>query len=135
MAWFREAKFGLWFRWGLYAIPQGVWNGQHVPGPSEWIMNNASIPVKDYAALAAQFRGNAFDAETWAKFTVDAGARYLVATAKDFDGFAMYRSAASRFNVFDATPFHRDPLQEISAACARNKLKLGIFYSLSRDWH
>jgi alpha-L-fucosidase len=131
---FRQATFGLGIRWGLYSVPAGEWKGQAFSGPGEWIMREARIPVKEYAQLASQFTPAQFDAEAWVKFAEEAGAKYLVVTAKDRDGFAMYRSAASKYNVFDATPWHRDPLKELAAACAKHKMKLGISYSLGEDW-
>jgi alpha-L-fucosidase len=131
---FRQATFGLGIRWGLYSIPAGEWKGQMLAGHGEWIMREARIPVKEYAQLASQFNPAQFDAEAWVKFAEEAGAKYLVVTAKDRDGFAMYRSAASKYNVFDATPWHRDPLKELAAACAKRKMKLGISYSLAEDW-
>jgi alpha-L-fucosidase len=135
MKWFREAKFGLFIHWGLYAIPAGEWKGQMIPGLGEWIMRNAHIPVKEYEQLSAQFNPTQFDAEAWVKFAEDSGMKYIVITAKHHDGFAMYRSAASKYNVFDATPFHRDPLKELAAACAKHNMKLGFYYSQSQDWH
>jgi alpha-L-fucosidase len=135
MKWFREAKYGLFIHWGLYAIPAGEWKGQAMPGPGEWIMHDARIPVKEYEQLASQFNPSQFDAEAWVKFAEDAGVKYIVITAKHHDGFAMYHSAVSKYNVFDATPFHRDPLKELAAACAKHKMRLGFYYSQAQDWH
>src|SRR5450432_1364792 len=135
MKWFREAKFGLFIHWGLYAIPAGEWKGQPIAGIGEWIMNRATIPVTEYAQLASQFNPVKFDAEEWVKLAEDAGQKYIVITSKHHDGFAMYRSAVSKYNVFDATPFHRDPLKELAAACARHGIKFGFYYSQSQDWH
>ncbi len=135
MKWFREAKFGLFIHWGLYAIPAGEWKGQMIPDLGDWIMHNARIPVKEYERLASQFNPVEFDAESWVKFAEDAGVKYVVFTSKDHDGFAMYDSAVSKYNVFDATPFHRDPLKELAAACARHNMKFGFYYSHSLDWH
>lgn len=135
IAWFREAKFGLFIHWGLYALPAGEWKGQPVPGIGEWIMNRAKIPVKDYEQLAASFNPVQFDAEAWAKLAVDAGMKYIVITSKHHDGFAMYRSAVSTYNIVDATPFRRDPLKELAAACAKHGLRFGFYYSQAQDWH
>ena len=135
MAWFREAKFGLFIHWGVYSVPAGEWNGRKIPGASEWIMHNAPIPVKDYELLAAQFNPVKFDAEAWVRLAEDAGMKYIVITAKHHDGFAMYHSAVSAYNVYDATPFHRDPLRELADACARHKMPLGFYYSQAQDWH
>ena len=133
--WFRDAKFGVFMRWGLYAAPAGEWHGQMFPGPGEWIMHDARIPAKEYEQLAARFNPTEFDAEAWVKFARESGARYIVATAKDHDGFAMFHSVVSRYNVVDATPFHRDPLKELASACARHGMKLGFYYSQEQDWH
>jgi alpha-L-fucosidase len=135
MEWFREAKFGLFIHWGLYAIPAGEWKGQPVPGLGEWIMNHAKIPVTEYEQLAKQFNPVKFDAEEWVKLAEDAGMKYIVITSKHHDGFAMYHSQVSPYNVYDATPFHRDPLEELALACARHHIKFGFYYSQAQDWH
>ncbi len=95
MQWFRDARYGLFLNWGLYAIPAGEWQGKMFPGSGEEIMRDARIPLKDYERLASRFHPDRFDAEAWVKFAEDAGAKYIVVTAKDHDGFAMYRSAVS----------------------------------------
>jgi len=133
--WFREAKFGLFIHWGLYAIPAGEWKGQPVAGIGEWIMNRAKIPVKEYEQLASQFNPVKFSAEEWVQLAVDAGMKYLVITSKHHDGFAMFGSKTSTYNIVDATPFKRDPLKELAAACARHKIRLGFYYSQAQDWH
>jgi len=135
LAWFREAKFGLFIHWGLYAIPAGEWKGRAVPGIGEWIMNRARIPVAEYQQLAKQFNPVKFDADAWVGLARDAGMKYIVITSKHHDGFALYRSKASPFNVVDATPFKRDILEELAAACKRQGMRLGFYYSQSQDWH
>ncbi len=135
LQWFREAKFGLFIHWGLYCIPAGEWKGKPVAGLGEWIMNRAKIPVKDYEQLASQFNPVKFNAEDWVQMAQDAGMKYLVITSKHHDGFAMYHSEASKYNVFDATPWHRDPLKELAAACARHDINFGFYYSQAQDWH
>ena len=135
MHWFREAKFGLFIHWGLYAIPAGEWKGQPVAGIGEWIMNRAKIPVKEYEQLAARFNPEKFSAEEWVQLAVDAGMKYIVITSKHHDGFAMYGSKVSPYNIVDATPFKRDPLKELAAACARHKMRFGFYYSQAQDWH
>ena len=135
MAWFREAKYGLFIHWGLYAIPAGVWKGKAIRPSSEWIMAHARIPVKEYEGLAKEFNPVQFDAEHWVQMAQDAGMKYIVITAKHGDGFAMYHSAASPYNIYDATPFHRDPCKELADACAKHGIKLGFYYSQSVDWH
>jgi alpha-L-fucosidase len=133
--WFREAKFGLFVHWGLYAIPAGEWKGEPIAGIGEWIMNRAKIPVREYEQLSARFNPVKFNAEEWVQLAVDAGMKYLVITSKHHDGFAMYGSKVSPYNVVEATPFKRDPLKELAAACARHKIRLGFYYSQAQDWH
>jgi len=135
MKWFREAKFGLFIHWGLYCIPAGEWKGQAIPGIGEWIMNRARIPVTEYEQLAKQFNPVKFDADAFAQLAQDAGMKYLVITSKHHDGFAMFRSDVSKYNVVDATPFKRDVIKELSQACARHGIRFGVYYSQAQDWH
>src|SRR5579871_6269391 len=135
IAWWREARFGMFIHWGVYAVPAGQWKGRPVPGLGEWIMNRARIPVKEYEQLPKQFDPEKFDADAWVKVAQDAGMKYIVITSKHHDGFAMYGSKVSKYNIVDATPFHRDPLKELSEACARHGIKFGFYYSQSQDWH
>ena len=134
MAWWRAARFGMFIHWGLYAIPAGVWRGGDTKATGEWIMRDMNIPVADYRALAAQFNPVKFDADAWMALAKAAGAKYVVITAKHHDGFALFPSQADRFNLRDVTPFTRDPLQELGAACAKHGLKLGFYYSQDQDW-
>jgi alpha-L-fucosidase len=135
MAWFRDAKFGLFIHWGLYSIPAGEWQGKRVPGIGEWIMHNAPIPVTEYEKFAKQFNPVKFDAEEWVQMAQDAGMKYIVITSKHHDGFAMYHSHVSPYNIYDTTPFHRDPIRELAEACARHNMKFGFYYSQAQDWH
>ncbi len=98
-------------------------------------MNHAQIPVTEYEQLAKQFNPVKFDAEEWVQMAQDAGMKYIVITSKHHDGFAMYHSQVSKYNVYDATPFHRDPLKELAAACARHHIRFGFYYSQAQDWH
>ena len=135
MKWWREARFGMFIHWGLYAVPAGTWNGKQIGGIGEWIMHQAKIPVKDYAALAGQFNPVKFNADEWVSIAKNAGMKYIIITSKHHDGFAMFKSAASPFNIYDATPFKRDPLAELAEACRRQGIKLGFYYSEAQDWH
>jgi alpha-L-fucosidase len=134
MAWWREARFGMFIHWGLYSIPAGTWNGKQIPGIGEWIMNNASIPVADYKALASKFNPTAFSAHDIVALAKSAGMKYIVITSKHHDGFAMFDSKADPFNIVAATPFKRDPLRELAAECRKQGLKLGFYYSQDQDW-
>jgi alpha-L-fucosidase len=135
MQWFREAKFGLFIHWGLYAIPAGEWKGVRYDHIGEWIMHDAKIPALEYAELAKQFNPVKFDADAWVQMAQDAGMKYLVITSKHHDGFPMNHSLVSPYNVYDATPWHRDPLKELAAACARHGIRFGFYYSQAQDWH
>jgi alpha-L-fucosidase len=134
MAWWREARFGMFIHWGLYSLPAGTWDGKQIPSLGEWIMNNASIPVADYKALATQFNPTGFSAHDIVALAKSAGMRYIVITAKHHDGFAMFDSKANPFNIVAATPFHRDPLRELAEECRKQGLKLGFYYSQDQDW-
>ena len=135
MAWFREARFGMFIHWGLYAVPAGEWNGKPTTFFGEWIMERARIPVAEYEKLAPQFNPVKFNADEWVKVAKDAGMKYIVITAKHHDGFAMFNSATSKYNIVDATPFKRDPLKELAVACQKAGIRLCFYYSHARDWH
>jgi len=135
LEWFREAKYGLFIHWGLYAIPAGEWNGKRSLGIGEWIMNRLTIPVRDYEKLALRFNPVKFNADEWVRVAKDAGMKYIVITSKHHDGFAMFKSNASAYNIVDATPFKRDVLKELADAAARQGIRLGFYYSQSQDWH
>jgi alpha-L-fucosidase len=134
MAWFRDARFGMFIHWGLYSIPAGVWDGKQIPGIGEWIMNTASIPVADYKALAAKFNPQSFNAHDIVALAKQAGMKYIIITAKHHDGFAMFASKADPFNIVTATPFKRDPLRELAEECRKQGIKLGFYYSQNQDW-
>ena len=134
MAWWREARFGMFIHWGLYSIPAGTWDGKQIPGIGEWIMNNASIPVADYKGLASKFNPVGFSAHDIVALAKSAGMKYIVITAKHHDGFAMFDSKVNDFNIVAATPFKRDPLQELAAEARKQGIKLGFYYSQDQDW-
>jgi alpha-L-fucosidase len=133
MQWWKEAKFGMFIHWGLYSVPAGKWGENTNYG--EWIMNNNKIPVAEYAQLATKFNPVKFNADEWVKIAKDAGQKYIVITAKHHDGFAMFGSKASTFNIVDATPFKRDVIKELAEACRKQNMKLGLYYSQAQDWH
>ena len=135
MEWWRDARFGMFIHWGLYAEPAGEWKGERIPGISEWIMYNAKIPVQEYEKLAETFNPVKFNAEEWVKLAKYAGMKYIVITSKHHDGFAMFHSLASKYNIVDATPFDRDPLKELAEACKKYDMRLGFYYSQAQDWH
>jgi alpha-L-fucosidase len=135
LAWFHEAKYGLFIHWGLYAIPAGEWKGRRIPGIGEWIMFRAKIPVSEYEQLAKQFNPVKFKADEWVQLAKDAGMKYIVITSKHHDGFALYDSKVSKYDLVDATPFKRDLLKELADACAKHDMRLGFYYSQAQDWH
>ena len=133
--WFRAARFGMFIHWGLYAIPAGKWKGQAIPGIGEWIMLRARIPVAEYEQLAKQFNPVRFNADEWASVAADAGAKYVVITSKHHDGFCMYKTKLTNYNIVDATPFGRDPMIELAKACEKRGLRFCFYYSQTQDWH
>ena len=135
MAWWRDARFGLFIHWGLYAVPAGEWQGERIPGISEWIMLRGKIPVKDYEKFAEGFNPVKYNADEWVKLAKEAGMKYIVITSKHHDGFAMYHSQVSKYNIVDFTPFDRDPLRELEQACKKYGIRLGFYHSQAQDWH
>jgi len=133
--WFTDARFGMFIHFGLYSIPAGVWQGRKTGFPyAEWIQAAEKIPRKEYRKLAAQFDPANFNAEQWAEYAANAGMKYLVVTSKHHDGFALWPSKASNFNVAEATPFKRDILGELKEACRKQGLRFGLYYSHWLDW-
>ena len=102
--WFQDAKFGLFIHWGLYSIPGGFWNGKEVEGNSEWIMAVEDIPVAEYEKLSRKFNPTEFDADAWCRMAKDAGMQYITITSKHHDGFAMFDSTVSEYDIVDKTP-------------------------------
>jgi alpha-L-fucosidase len=135
MAWWRAARFGMFIHWGVYSVPAGTYNGKRIGGIGEWIMNSGKIPVAEYRAFAKEFNPVKFNADDWVRTARDAGMRYIVITSKHHDGFAMFDSKASDWNIVRAAPFGRDPLKELAAACRKYGLKLGFYYSQAQDWN
>src|SRR5690349_2759768 len=135
LEWFRNAHFGMMIHWGLYSVPAGTWKGKRIEGLGEWIMNHAKISVKEYEQLAPQFDPEKFNAEEIVRIAKNAGMKYIVITSKHHDGFAMYHSKVSKYNIYDATPFHRDPMKELADAAQKAGIKLCFYYSQTQDWH
>lgn len=131
MEWWREARFGLFIHFGLYAVPAGEWNGKTDYG--EWIRHTAKIPLSEYDQFRTRFNPAAFDATAWVRQAKRAGMRYVVITTKHHDGFALFDSAQTDFTVA-STPFRRDIIREVVAACRREGMRIGFYYSIM-DWH
>ena len=133
--WFRNAKFGAFIHFGVYSPFAGEYKGRGAAFHySEWLQVSAKIPAGEYHQLAAEFNPSEFDAEEWVQVFKDAGIRYVVITSKHHDGFALFKSYVSQYNIVDATPFKRDIIKELSEACHRNGLKFGVYYSQAQDW-
>ncbi len=136
LQWFQHDKFGMFIHWGPYSYLAGEWKGQRIPvgTEAEWIMQRFNIPVAEYREMAHKMNPVHFDADQWVALAKATGMKYLVITAKHHDGFAMYRSQVSKYNIADWTPFGRDPLAEISAACRKAGIRFCVYYSHREDW-
>ncbi len=135
MQWWREARFGMFIHWGLYAIPAGEWNGKPIEGIGEWIMKRATIPAAEYRQLAKQFNPVMFNAQDFVATAKNAGMKYITITSKHHDGFAMFKSNASKYNIVDATPYGKDVIKALAEECQKQGLKMCFYYSQSRDWN
>ena len=132
--WWRAAKFGMFVHWGIYSLPGGEWKGKKVDGYAEHLMRKEKITRKEYLELAHQFNPVQFNADEWIADAKNAGMRYFIITAKHHDGFAMYPSSVSDFNITEQTPFKTDLMEALRAACKKQGLKFGFYYSHAFDW-
>lgn len=136
--WWRDARFGMFIHWGLYAQDHRRWSEypltvtHHYTG--EWVQHVRRVPHDVYRLWAKEFNPAGFDADEWVALAKEAGMRYMVITAKHHDGFCLFRTATTDFNIVDATPFARDVIKELADACARAELPFGVYYSQSQDW-
>ncbi|CAN5624701.1 alpha-L-fucosidase [soil metagenome] len=135
MQWWKDAKFGMFIHWGLYAVPAGTYDGKQVPGIGEWIMNTAKIPTAVYQQYAKEFNPVDYDPEAWVKMAKDAGVKYIVITSKHHDGFALFDSKVTHWDVTDATPYKKDLLKPLVAACRKAGIRIGFYYSQAQDWN
>ncbi|ADY52604.1 glycoside hydrolase family 29 (alpha-L-fucosidase) [Pseudopedobacter saltans DSM 12145] len=133
--WFKDAKFGMFIHWGLYSKLAGEWNGKRYYGSGEWIMNQAKIPVAEYEKVAKSFNPIKFDAEEWAQIAEDAGMKYMVVTAKHHEGFSMFDSKYTNFDIVDATPYKKDPMKSLAKSVAKRNIHFGFYYSQFQDWY
>jgi len=131
MAWFREARFGMFIHWGVYSVPAGEWNGKKNYG--EWFMEETHMKVSEYEKFAKEFNPVKFDAKEWVRIARDAGVKYIVITSKHHDGFGMYRSELTDWCI-KSTPFQRDPLKELADACKEAGITFCFYHSIM-DWH
>jgi alpha-L-fucosidase len=130
---FRDGNYGMFIHWGLFSHLGGQWQGQTFYGIGEWIKRQMNISEADYMALAKEFNPSAFNASEIAKLAKEAGMKWIIITSKHHEGFAMFKSAHP-FNIVDATPFARDPMKELAAACKAEGLGFGFYYSHNQDW-
>jgi alpha-L-fucosidase len=134
MRWWREARFGMFIHWGLYAVPAGEYHGLRSKDIGEWIMSWANIPRAEYEPFARQFNPVKFDAAQFVRIAKDAGMKYMVITSKHHDGFSMFDSAVSDYDIVDSTPYKKDPMRGLSDECKKQGLKFCFYYSIM-DWH
>jgi alpha-L-fucosidase len=134
MAWWREARFGIFMHWGLYSVLAGSWQGQRSPKANgEWIMNDLKIPLTDYEQLVHRFNPVRYDPQAWAAAVAGAGAKYLVITSKHHEGFALWDSAVSDYDIA-ATPYRHDLLGPLASACGGAGVRFCTYHSIL-DWH
>ena len=134
LKWFKEARFGMFIHWGVYAVPAGVWQGRDIPGIGEWILKNGKIPINTYRDYAKDFTAANYDPQAWADLAKEAGMKYVVITSKHHDGFALYDSAVSEWDAVNASGAKRDLLEPLAKAVRGNGLKFGLYYSQAQDW-
>ena len=134
MKWWRDARFGMFIHWGLYAVPAGEYEGKRSDQIGEWIMSWANIPREQYEKFAHRFNPIQFDAAEWVGIAKDAGMKYMVITSKHHDGFSMFDSKVSAYDIVDATPYGKDPMKALSEECKKQGLKFCFYYSIM-DWH
>jgi alpha-L-fucosidase len=134
IAWWREAKFGMFIHWGIYSLPAGEWKGKKVSGYGEHLMRKEKISRKDYLQLASEFDPVKFNAEEWILSAKNAGMKYFIITAKHHDGFAMYDSKLSDFSLLKQSPYKKDPMAALAAAAKKHGIKFGFYYSHAFDW-
>jgi len=137
LAWWSDARFGMFIHWGLYSqwgchYPGA--DGQLLNGKTEHMMRHLRLPLALYSTIAGVFNPVKFDADEWVRTAKAAGMKYIIITAKHHDGFALWDSAASGYNIVQRTPWKRDAIRELAEACRRGGLRFGVYYSLGRDW-
>jgi len=134
MDWWRDATFGMFIHWGAYAVPAGIYNEKPVKGIGEWIMHNSNIPIPEYEEFVKQFNPKDFNAKQWVSIAKNAGMKYIVITSKHHDGFCLWDSKITNYDIMDFSPFKRDILKELSDACKEAGIKMCFYHSIM-DWH
>ena len=134
MKWWREARFGMFIHWGVYSVPAGTYHGKQIDNIGEWIMNTAKIPVAEYRDFARQFNPVKYNPDEWVKLAKEAGMKYIIITSKHHDGFTLFNSQASDWNMVKASAYGKDLLKPLAEACKKHGIKLGFYYSQAQDW-
>lgn len=134
MEWWRDAGFGMFIHWGAYAVPAGVYKGKETKSVGEWIMHTENIPTSEYEEFVKQFNPVKFDAKKWVATAKDAGVKYIVITSKHHDGFCLWDSKVTDYDIMDAAPFKRDILKELTEACKAAGIRMCFYHSIM-DWH
>jgi len=133
MTWWKEAKFGMFIHWGIYSVPAGKWGTRTDHG--EWIMNGGKIPRAIYEQFAPQFNPTKYNPEEWVKLALASGQKYMVITSKHHDGFAMFDTKVTDYNIMDRTPYGKDVIRQLVDACRKYGMKIGLYYSQAQDWY
>ena len=133
LQWFREAKYGLFIHWGLYAIPGGEWHGVRAPHGTEWLMRNLKVPLPEYKKLAQSFNPTDFDPYFYVRNAKKWGMKYIVVTAKHHDGFAMFDTKVSDYSIMN-TPYGKDIIRMFADACEQEGMTFCVYYSQMQDW-
>ena len=135
MEWWRDARFGMFIHWGAYSIPGGEWRGDTCKGGAEWVMDKLDIPIKEYEdSITAKFNPVQFNADEWVAMAKDAGMKYIVLTSKHHDGFCLWDSEITDYDIMEASPFKRDIVKELAEACKKGGIKFCLYHSIV-DWH
>ncbi|MFT3684657.1 MAG: alpha-L-fucosidase [Phycisphaerales bacterium] len=132
MAWWNDARFGMFIHWGVYSVPAGTWNDKTTGGPSEWLMQSLKVPTSEYVKFADGFTADKYDPAAWAKLAKQAGMKYVVITSRHHDGFCLWDSAVSEWDVM-ASPAKRDLLKPLADATRAEGLHFCTYYSIL-DW-
>jgi alpha-L-fucosidase len=134
MEWWRDARFGMFIHWGAYSMFGGEYKGDTCKGGAEWVMDKLDITIPDYEKIVSQFNPVKFNADDWVSMAKDAGMKYIVLTTKHHDGFCMWDSKITDYNIVDFTPFKRDIVKELSEACKKQGIVFCVYHSIV-DWH
>ena len=134
MEWWREARFGLFIHWGVYSVPAGTYKGERIDGIGEWILLRAKIPIAEYKSYAQDFNPVHYDPKAWVKMAKDAGMKYIVITSKHHDGFALFDSKVTDWDIADASPYGKDLLKPLVEEAKKEGIKIGFYYSQAQDW-